>query len=178
MSLPPSAGRPAYLLFWSHRPQADGRLGPPCLSQWWPAPFVVDGRRYATAEHWMMWRKAVLFGDDDAAAQVLATDSPAEAKAAGRGVRGFDGGVWQAHRWDVVVAGSVAKFGADPALRDYLLSTGDAELVEASPDDLVWGTGLAADHPDAARPERWPGLNLLGQALVEARSRLRGADRG
>ncbi|WP_268892619.1 NADAR family protein [Nocardioides sp. AX2bis] len=166
------------MLFWGHRPQPDGTLGPSCLSQWWPAPFVVDGRRYATAEHWMMWRKAVLFGDADAAAQVLASDSPAEAKAVGRGVRGFESRTWVRHRWEVVVAGSVAKFGSDPALRDYLLSTGDAVLVEASPDDLVWGTGLAAAHPDATVPARWPGLNLLGQALVEARSRLRDAVRG
>jgi ribA/ribD-fused uncharacterized protein len=48
-------------------------------------------------------------------------------------------------------------------------------LVEASPVDSVWGIGLAADDEQAASPDRWPGLNLLGFALMEVRSRLRHA---
>ncbi len=32
-----------YLLFWGHRPRPDGRIGPSCLSQWWPSPFTVAG---------------------------------------------------------------------------------------------------------------------------------------
>jgi ribA/ribD-fused uncharacterized protein len=68
---------------------------------------------------------------------------------------------------------SQAKFGADPALRGYLLGTGDRVLVEASPIDSIWGIGLSRDDPDAADPARWRGLNLLGQALMQVRSALR-----
>jgi ribA/ribD-fused uncharacterized protein len=160
-----------FLFFWGHR--GDG-VGPWVLSQWWPAPFLLDGRRYATAEHYMMWRKAVLFGDADAAEAVLAAPGPAEAKALGRGVRGFDSAVWERERFEVVVAGSVAKFAADAPLGAYLVGTGDRTLVEASPGDAVWGIGLRADHPDARHPDRWPGRNLLGRALMVARARLRG----
>lgn len=46
--------------------------------------------------------------------------------------------------------------------------------MEASPTDRVWGIGLAADDPRAAHPSTWRGANLLGFALMEARSRLRG----
>ncbi|CAM5660466.1 hypothetical protein SALBM217S_01487 [Streptomyces griseoloalbus] len=58
--------RVKYLHFWGHRPLPDGRIGPSCLSQWWPSPFTVDGVEYATAEHWMMAAKARLFGDAEA----------------------------------------------------------------------------------------------------------------
>ena len=37
--------------------------------------------------------------------------------------------------------------------------------------DRIWGIGLRADHPDAAEPSRWKGLNLLGQALMVVRER-------
>jgi len=32
-----------YLCFWGHRPEANGRVGKGCLSQWWPCSFVVNG---------------------------------------------------------------------------------------------------------------------------------------
>jgi predicted NAD-dependent protein-ADP-ribosyltransferase YbiA (DUF1768 family) len=67
--------------------RSDGRVGAGCLSQWWPAPFELDGVRYETAEHWMMAGKARLFGDAEGLAAVLAVTSPGAAKAAGRRVR-------------------------------------------------------------------------------------------
>ncbi|GAB3807594.1 NADAR family protein [Micromonospora zhanjiangensis] len=163
-----------YLYFWGHRPRRDGAAGPHCLSQWWPAPFVVDDIRYASAEHYMMAHKAWLFGDDTVARQILDASSPGAAKALGAQVREFDEATWQAHRFDIVVAGSEAKFGQHPKLAAYLTGTRGRVLVEASPVDRIWGIGLAADDPRAADPDQWPGLNLLGFALMRARDRLCG----
>ncbi|MBT2441621.1 NADAR family protein [Streptomyces sp. ISL-36] len=162
-----------WLHFWGHRARADGTLSASCLSQWWPSPFEVEGVRYAMAEHWMMASKARLFGDPDAERAALSSRSPAEAKKAGRLVRGFDEAVWERERFGIVVEGSVHKFAPDEALRGYLLGTGGRVLVEASPLDRVWGIGLTADDPRAMDPSRWRGLNLLGFALMEARERLR-----
>ncbi|MFD6873125.1 MULTISPECIES: NADAR family protein [unclassified Streptomyces] len=162
-----------YLPFWGHRPNPDGRLGPSCLSQWWPSAFTVGDVRYPTAEHWMMAGKARLFADPEAERAALEAGSPAQAKAAGRLVRGFDDAVWARERFALVVEGSVHKFDSDPALRSYLLGTGTRVLVEASPMDRIWGIGLAADDERALDPTRWRGLNLLGFALMEARERLR-----
>jgi ribA/ribD-fused uncharacterized protein len=161
--------RPKYLLFWGHRAASDGRITASCLSQWWPAAFKVDGIEYASAEHFMMAEKARLFGDQKIRAQVLAARTPAEAKALGRKVSGFDNERWERERWAIVVAANTAKFTQHVQLREFLAHTGDRVLVEASPVDAMWGIGLAADHEDAARPEHWRGLNLLGFALMEVR---------
>ncbi|MCL7381796.1 NADAR family protein [Streptomyces sp. 35G-GA-8] len=168
-----NSGREKYLLFWGHAARRDGTLGASCLSQWWPSPFTVDGVEYATAEHWMMARKARLFGDEEAERAALGAANPALAKKAGRLVRDFDETVWERERFGIVVEGSVHKFGQDAALRGFLMATGDRILVEASPMDRIWGIGLASDDERARDPERWRGLNLLGLALMEARERLR-----
>ncbi|MBC3842268.1 NADAR family protein [Streptacidiphilus sp. 4-A2] len=167
-----AGARPKWLMFWGHRPQRDGSAGAGSLSQWWPAPFTVDGVTYATAEHWMMAGKARLFGDEEALPRILAARTPAEAKNHGRLVRGFDEQRWAEARFALVVAGNVAKFGQDRALREYLLGTGNRVLVEASPLDRVWGIGLDAADQRAQDPPHWRGLNLLGFALMEAREQL------
>ncbi|RMI30207.1 NADAR family protein [Nocardia stercoris] len=159
-------------MFWGHQPQRDGSIGSGALSQWWPCRFELDGVEYASAEQWMMAAKARLFGDEAAVAPILAARTPAEAKALGRKVRGFDENRWAAECFELVVRGNVAKFGQDSALRDYLLGTGQRVLVEASPRDRIWGIGLSATDPAATDPGQWRGSNLLGFALMEARQRL------
>ncbi|MEU5092518.1 NADAR family protein [Streptomyces sp. NPDC021356] len=173
-----AGARTRYLYFWGHRPRPDGQVGASCLSQWWPSPFTVDGVTYATAEHWMMAGKARLFGDAEAERRALAAGHPAQAKKAGRLVRGFDDALWARERFRIVVEGSVHKFAAHAGLRAFLLGTGERLLVEASPLDRVWGIGLTADDEAAADPNRWRGPNLLGFALMEARERLRTGQEG
>ena len=167
-----AGARPKYLFFWGHQPQADGSIGKGVLSQWWQEPFEADGELYASAEHYMMAGKATLFGDLEMRDAILRASHPAEAKKLGRKVRGFEGDRWQAHRFEIVTSGNVAKFGASAAMRDYLLGTGDRVLVEASPRHRIWGVGLSANHADAESPSAWRGLNLLGFGLMEARARL------
>ena len=164
--------RPKFVFFWGHRPGPSGQLTQTCLSQWWPTRFVAEGHEFATAEHYMMWSKASLFGDMRRAEAVLMARSPAQAKAIGRQVEGFNEDVWVEHRWRIVVTASMAKFDSNPALKEYLLGTKHRVLVEASPVDRVWGIGLSVDSDKVENPEQWCGLNLLGFALMEARHRL------
>jgi ribA/ribD-fused uncharacterized protein len=167
--------RLTYLYFWGHTPSRDGSVGKECLSQWWVAPFTVDGVAYRSAEHWMMAQKARLFGDEDAFARIVAAGHPEEVKKLGRTIGGFDEAEWAAHRFEIVIEGNVAKFGQHPDLGAFLRSTGERVLVEASPVDRIWGIGLAAADERAADPHTWNGLNLLGFALMEARGRLFGS---
>jgi ribA/ribD-fused uncharacterized protein len=163
---------PKYVLFWGHQPNADGSIGKGCFSQWFETSFQVDGQTYLTAEHFMMAEKARLFGDGETRASILAARTPAEAKKLGRGVKGFDDALWEQARFAIVVRANEAKFSQNQALRDYLLTTGDRVLVEASPVDRIWGIGLAANDERALEPRSWCGLNLLGFALMEVRARL------
>lgn len=160
--------RVEFLFFWGHQPGE--RVGKGCLSQWWPSPFEVDGVTFATAEHYMMWGKATLFGDEKTAARILAAEHPRQAKELGRQVRNFDQATWEARRADIVVTGNTHKFGQHEDLGEFLLSTGDRVLVEASPLDRVWGIGLRENDPRAEDPALWRGLNLLGFALGDVRN--------
>ncbi|ATQ73098.1 hypothetical protein CR152_00175 [Massilia violaceinigra] len=165
----------SFLQFWGHTPAKDGKITCSCFSQWYDAPFELDGDRYATAEHFMMAAKARLFNDESTRAKVLAAPTPGAAKALGRSVAGFVDADWLAHRFDIVCRANVAKFGQNPALREFLTGTGTHVLVEASPVDRIWGTGLAAADPRSEDPNQWEGPNLLGFALMEARRQLRQA---
>jgi hypothetical protein len=81
---------PRFVFFWGHAAQPDAPVGKSCLSQWFPASFTITGAVYSTAEHYMMSRKALLFGDHGAAARIMSSAHPGEAKELGRHVRGFD----------------------------------------------------------------------------------------
>jgi ribA/ribD-fused uncharacterized protein len=163
-----------YLLFWGHKPSVDGSITKSCFSQWWESPFIVEGRTYPTAEHWMMAGKAQLFGDYDILEEIFKTESPAKAKALGRHVRNFDHGVWSEKCGEIVVQGNFYKFSQHPQLKHFLLATGHKIIVEASPVDRIWGIGLAQDSPNATQPHNWKGENLLGFALMEVRDILTG----
>lgn len=161
-----------YVFFWGHQPRKDGVIGKTCFSQWFESPFVLNGIGYATAEHYMMAEKARLFDDPETLRQVLAAKSPAQAKKLGREIRNYDDRLWEARRFDAVVEGNLAKFSQTASLKDFLLTTEDRVLVEASPVDKVWGVGMAEDHPAIGDPSMWQGLNLLGFALMEVRRQL------
>jgi ribA/ribD-fused uncharacterized protein len=147
---------------------------------------------FHTTEQYMMYHKALLFGDASAASQIMQTRNPSAQKALGRKVRGFDDEVWKAHRERIVEEGNLWKFrngvsdveareggegegdgegGKEKGFKERLLETGDRELVEASPRDRIWGVGFGREKAEANRA-RW-GLNLLGKALMRVRERLR-----
>ena len=121
----------------------------------------------------MMAQKALLFDDKEVYDQIMLADNPREYKALGRKIRNFDGKVWASRKYSIVVEGNKAKFSQNADLREYLLSTGDAILAEASPYDKIWGIGLYAAQAAKGTVQQWKGLNLLGCALMEVRDWLK-----
>lgn len=144
------------------------------FSQWHPCTFTVDGRQFSCAEQYMMYGKAVLFGDQAVADQILESTSAKQHKALGRKVSGFKEETWRANREAIVYRGNHAKFTQNPHLLEVLLATRGTELVEASPYDRIWGVGLAADNPLIQDPNHWRGQNLLGRILTRLREDLLG----
>ena len=64
-----------------------------------------------------------------------------------------------------------AKFRGNAAARSALLQTGDKYLVEASPFDRYWGSGIAATDPAVQEGPENPrfGMNRMGQILMQLR---------
>ena len=162
-----------FFFFWGHQPSQDGTITKSCFSQWWVAPFDVDGIVYKTAEHWMMAEKARLFNDNAALQQIIETKTPEEAKKCGRLIQNFVVETWDREKFGIVVRGNTHKFSQHPALKAFLLGTKDQVLVEASPMDTIWGIGLDASSPVIENPSAWMGENLLGYALMETRDKLK-----
>ncbi|TCC88004.1 NADAR family protein [Pedobacter frigiditerrae] len=161
-----------FLFFWGDGNPTTSRITKTCLSQWYLSPFTVDEITYQTAEHWMMAKKASLFNDEDTLAKILKAKSPAEAKKLGREVKNYSDELWLRNRYQIVKQGNYYKFIQHPKLKEFLQQTQKRVLVEASPNDTIWGIGLTHDHPNATIPEKWNGLNLLGFALMEVRDEL------
>ena len=156
-----------YTLFW-HQNEGNGRL-----SNWYPRPFVVEGVQYAHVEQYMMAEKAKLFHDTERWNAIMETDDPLQCRRLGRAVTPFDPVVWDACCHKVVKDGSRAKYEQNPDLMQFLLSTGDTIIAEASPRDRKWGIGLGEKRAAQMEPEEWRGKNLLGKILMELREEFR-----
>ena len=121
-------------------------------------------------QHWMMAKKAILFGDEFQLANILANDNPANAKKAGRSVKNFEAKLWEKNAYQYVIEGNRHKFLQHAALKQFLINTNNAVIVEASPFDKIWGIGTKDYESD---PFKWKGTNLLGFALMEVRDMLK-----
>lgn len=144
------------------------------LSNWYPSAFVVDGVGFSSAEQYMMYKKAVCFGDWDTAKEILCTDDVAQIKELGRQVSDYSESYWNGIRQIVVFEGLLAKFSQNENLKNQLKATGDAILAECAVKDRIWGIGLSMKDSDRFEISRWKGQNLLGYTLMIVRERLKG----
>ena len=123
----------------------------------------------------IMLCKASIMGDYKTYDQMLEAASPQEAKALGRTVSPFVTAIWDALACEVARAVCVQKALGVPELHARLLETGDRVIAEMTRNDCNWGTGLDIGHKDASMPSRWPGPNILGWALMQARAEMAAA---
>lgn len=130
---------PKSITFW-HEYEENG-----IFSQWYKTEFEQNGRKYTTAEQYMMSEKALLFEDFKSYKKILQEQDPGKCKALGRGVQNFNPAKWNKVFREIIFMGNFLKAQYDINFLNALLETGDAILIEASPYDDNYGAGLKAE---------------------------------
>ena len=125
------------------------------------APFAItlDGRRWPTTEHYFQAQK---FHDAADREEVRRAKTPNLAARLGRDRRKKLRDDWDSARVGIMRKALLAKFSQHAGLRELLLATGDADLVEHTANDDYWGDGGDGS-----------GRNMLGRLLMEMRASLR-----
>lgn len=157
------------LFFWGHTEHDS--ITKACLSNFYPCEFIFNGKMFHFSEQRFMYQKAMLFNDFEIAEQILNETDVRKIKALGRKVEGFDNNLWDKYKEDFMFNACYAKFSQNDKLRDFLLSTGNCEIVEASPVDNIWGIGFSSDKA-MENIDKW-GQNLLGKCLMKVRTILK-----
>ena len=123
------------------------------------------------AEKAIMWLKAILFKDFETANKIKSECRPNVCKQLGRKVIGFNQDIWD--QYVELIANYVVKtkFSSSQTLKNYLLSTNDEIIAEASHNDRIWGIGIGVKDAKSGKP--WNGQNILGKAIMNARSELK-----
>lgn len=158
------------LFFWGHT-EHGSKVTKACLSNFYPCEFEFNDKMFNFSEQCFMYQKALLFNDFGVAEQILNETDVRTIKALGRKVKDFDNELWDKHKEDFMYNACYAKFSQNAELRDFLLGTGNSEIVEASPVDSIWGIGFSSDRA-MENIDKW-GQNLLGKTLMKVRAELR-----
>jgi hypothetical protein len=140
------------------------------FSNWHESKFVVDGIEFNCGEQFFMYKKALTFDDVETANKVLKELSPRRQKALGREIKNYNDEAWNSVKFNVVKSGLREKFNQNAIFKAYLLKYKGYTLVEASPEDNVWGIGFDEDEA-IANIDNW-GQNLLGKILTELSNEL------
>ena len=131
-----------------------------CFSNFAAYPIEVDGKVWPTSEHYFQAQK---FTGTEFEEEIRRVKSPMIAARMGRDRSKPLRADWERVKDEVMRRAVLAKFTQHDELRDILLSTGDALLVEHTRNDSYWGDGGDGR-----------GRNMLGQILSSVREELRG----
>jgi ribA/ribD-fused uncharacterized protein len=141
------------------------------LSNFAPTSFSIHGKKYFCVEQYFQLQKALALGKPGIAKKIEISTNQAECKRLGESIQITE--AWVAKAPAVMQVACEAKFNENERARNFLRSTGNNKLVEASP-DLFWGAGKKLKDFDNFIPDvdTWPGKNVLGQILMDIRDRL------
>lgn len=129
------------------------------FSNFYREPIEIDGRKWKTSEHYFQAMK--FDGHPDHVDAVWRAKTPMEAAKTGRDRNRPKREEWDEVRDGVMYDALYAKFTQHENLKELLLGTGDAILVEHTVNDNYWGDGGDGS-----------GKNMLGKLLMVLRDDL------
>lgn len=131
--------------------------------------FTIRSVTFNCLEQFIMYVKAMHFGDPEIATQILQEPVPQQQKLLGRQVKSFNRPEWYRKIPGWYLKGCIARYEQNPMDLKMLLATGDTRLVEASPFDDIWGVKMEESDDNIQHPHLWRGSNLCGQGQEAAR---------
>lgn len=132
---------------------------------------TVNDMIFKFNEQYIMYSKAILFGDLETAKKIMDSNNPTEVKRLGRTVKNFDQKIWNENVNKIADTCNYAKFTQHQNLKTLLLTTDNSIIAEASPYDKIWGIGI--DKINGKDPKTWNGTNILGNSLMRVREIIR-----
>src|SRR5580704_13116722 len=109
-----------------------------CFSNFSAHPIRVKGMMWATSEHYFQSQK---FAGTEREQEVRFAKSPSVAARLGRSREHSLRPDWESAKDTIMREAVLAKFTQHSDLRQILLDTGDAVLVEHTANDAYWGDG-------------------------------------
>ena len=133
-----------------------------CFSNFSPHPITLKGESWPTSEHFFQAQKFSGTPDEE---EVRLAKSPMIAARMGRSRKRPLRRDWESVKDSIMHEAVVAKFTQHPELREILLGTGEAKLIEHTANDSYWGDGGDGS-----------GKNKLGLVLMRVRDELRSSE--
>lgn len=129
------------------------------LSNFHQSPITLAGKRWPTSEHYFQAQK---FAGSPREEEIRRAKTPGLSARLGRDRRHKLRPDWESVKESVMYDAVLAKFSQHDDLREALLATGEALLVEHTENDAIWGDGGDGR-----------GSNKLGKILMRVRAKLR-----
>lgn len=127
-----------------------------CFSNFSAHGFEIDGKYWRTSEHYFQAQK---FAGTSHEEEIRKVASPKIAASMGRSRKRPLRKDWESVKDSIMKQAVLKKFETHADIREILLATGDAEIVENAPSDYYWGCGADGS-----------GQNKLGKILIEVRA--------
>lgn len=137
------------------------------LSNFHPAPVVINGQSFISSEQAYQFSKAMACNRDNIAESIKARIDPKKMKKDGDKVDTTP--EWESRKEEVMRCILTGKFSQNAELQRKLHETGDTKLYECST-NRFWGTGWRLEAPQWQNSTNFPGANTLGKLLMEVRS--------
>lgn len=142
------------------------------LSQWYNSSFVEYNIIYPSVEHYLMYKKSILFNDKIATNLILEncmSTNPSSniINMIGQHIKNYDEDTWNKNKINIMYHGNILKFSQNIDLKHRLLLTNNIILANETINDYITWDRL----PSIYKLDEINEYNLLGFVLMVIRDR-------